>query len=191
MTKKIVVFGDSITAGWINGETSPILSDLMQENLKHMGVLNTETILKGVPSEDTFGGLKRMDEVTELHPDIVVIFFGANDAAAHHDVSPLEFKQNLLTMAETFKDSRVIFVTPPYYNEEVHDDRRSNKAVLEYRKETFAAADELSTPVVDIYQHMTIYPAPNEFLQADGVHFSVDGYELLASLIAAKIRDLK
>jgi hypothetical protein len=38
-------------------------------------------------------------------------------------------------------------------------------------------------PVIDLYKAMTVYPGTDEFLQADGLHFSQVGYELLGALI--------
>ncbi|MDP4500308.1 hypothetical protein Q9J91_12815, partial [Enterococcus faecalis] len=43
-------------------------------------------------------------------------------------------------------------------------------------------------PVIDLYKAMNVYPGTDEYLQADVLHFSQVGYELLGALIVREIK---
>jgi lysophospholipase L1-like esterase len=190
MTKKVVLFGDSITAGWEAPHERTILADLVKHYLAEVGKTDVEVVLKGVPGEDTEDGLARLEDVASVDADFNIILFGANDAGSHHAITPAEFEENLVAFAVKLGLEKTILVTPPYHNDAVGDNRRSNKFIEEYREKTISAAAKIGAPVIDLYHQMTVYPAPNEFLQDDGLHLSQDGYELLASMYAIVLRNI-
>ena len=80
---KMVLFGDSITAGYTKKEITAKLTCRMLEYFPKADIINA-----GIPGETTEDGLKRIEaHVLKYKPDIVVIFFGANDVARHKFVS--------------------------------------------------------------------------------------------------------
>ncbi|MBS7576137.1 MULTISPECIES: GDSL-type esterase/lipase family protein [unclassified Enterococcus] len=188
---KIAIFGDSITAGWNGQVATNILKRELEMALKNQYKLEAEVILFGVPGDDTNDAVKRLSAVKMANADYNVVFFGANDASAHHEVSTADFKANLeLIVAELA--GQIIMVTPPAVNEQRLDVRdRNNHNVEAYKEITLAVSNQHLLPTIDIYHQMKVYPGTNEFLQKDGLHFTQEGYQLLAFLIAAKVKSLR
>ncbi|SJZ66730.1 Lysophospholipase L1 [Pilibacter termitis] len=186
---KIAIFGDSITAGWVENRVSFVLKEKLVKQLEKMNLKKVQVSLFGVPGDDCLLGMKRIDEVEKSHADLIFVFFGANDASKHRNVSEEIFQDTLLEMALKLGNEKTIFLTPPYYDEVAGDEKRSNERVEKYRIRTFLAAQQAESEVIDLYKQMTNYSAPEEFLQDDGLHFSEEGYDLLAGMIAAKVRE--
>ena len=139
---KVAVFGDSISA-------KLDMKNWTEDFLTRMGFPG-QVELFAVPGEDTSDALKRLDQVVAAQADYNYIFFGANDAAAHHDVSVADFITNLTTFVTALGADKTSILTPSYVNEvaiaETHEMLgRSNANVAhppdrqELRR--FAAAD--------------------------------------------------
>ena len=76
-TRTIVAFGDSLTAGLGVARTGSYPSQL-QERLQREGY-GYRVVNAGVSGDTTAGGLRRVDAVLQLRPEIVIVEFGAND----------------------------------------------------------------------------------------------------------------
>lgn len=186
--RKIVLFGDSITAGYLDEAVSPVLVDLVKRDIAAMGLEEVAVINAGMPGDTTEDGLKRLNkEVLIEKPDEVVIFFGANDASLDRNITVATFRENLETMIHEIGSEKVILITPPYADSGRRPERPQTRI-----KELVKVAQEVGAahnlPVIDLYKAMTVYPGTDEFLQADGLHFSQVGYELLGSLIVREIK---
>ena len=93
--RKIVLFGDSITAGYLEEAVSPVLVDLVKRDIAAMGLEEVAVINAGMPGDTTEDGLKRLNkEVLIEKPDEVVIFFGANDASLDRNITVATFREN-------------------------------------------------------------------------------------------------
>ncbi|MEG2602840.1 MAG: lipase, partial [Carnobacterium sp.] len=57
MLKKIVLFGDSITAGYLDGYVSKALTDRLADFLPEDKIINV-----GIPGDTTNGGLERFEQ---------------------------------------------------------------------------------------------------------------------------------
>lgn len=175
--KKIVLFGDSITAGYEDGFIHPTLTALIQAFSKNWSIVNA-----GVPGFTTQDALSIFDRhVLGENPDQVVIFFGANDVADHHYVPIEDYKANLVHYIEAVSPGKTILVTPPYCDQTLQTDRPIERihAYADVVKE-LGKAYQIS--VIDLLLHMEQnYPAINYF-QADGLHFNKNGYTLLSDL---------
>ena len=182
---KVAVFGDSISA-------KIEMKNWTEDFLKRMGFPG-EVVLFAVPGEDTHDALKRLDQIVAAQADYNYIFFGANDAADHHEVTPADFAANLTTFVTALGADKTSILTPAYVNEaaiaETHDmPGRSNANVAQYVAAAKAVAEQTGAKIVDLNHAMTVYPGSDEFVGADGVHFSQDGYELVTSLIAVDVK---
>jgi acyl-CoA thioesterase-1 len=71
-----VAFGDSLTAGYGADSGRDFPAILGQR-------LGVKMVNKGVPGDTSADGLKRIDEVKELHPRVVLLCFGGNDTLTH------------------------------------------------------------------------------------------------------------
>ncbi|MGK0552583.1 GDSL-type esterase/lipase family protein [Enterococcus faecalis] len=186
--KNIILFGDSITAGYLEEAVSPILVNMVKQKLQQAAIEEVTIINGGMPGDTTVDGLARMAvDVLAETPDLVVIFFGANDASTARKVSLAAYQQNLITMIQTIGPEKVILVTAPYTDSARKPDRpqdriRENVAVGLTLRETY------HIPVINLFEEMVSAPDTDQLLQADGLHFTQAGYELLSTLIVQAIK---
>src|SRR5947209_8760008 len=75
--KVIVVFGDSLSAGFglANGQSFP---DQLQKKIDADGAA-WHVVNLGISGDTTEGGLSRLDSATSLKPTIVILELGGND----------------------------------------------------------------------------------------------------------------
>ncbi|MEO1768697.1 SGNH/GDSL hydrolase family protein [Candidatus Enterococcus ferrettii] len=185
--KTIALYGDSLMTGLMNGETSDILNQYVVNELADMGFPGYEILEFGKRGEGSAEGLERLDEVVAANADFVVICFGTNDSVKHKD--PIDvYGDNLRKLVGAFSTENVIVLTPGYVNTEIRTEA-SNDRQQEYAEMAKQVAKDMGVNVIDLYHHMTIYPAPKEFLQDDGLHPSDEGYHFLGALIARDIKN--
>lgn len=185
--KTIALYGDSLMTGLMNGETSDILNQYVVNELADMGFPGYEILEFGKRGEGSAEGLERLDEVVAANSDFVVICFGTNDSVKHKDPVTV-YGDNLRKLIGAFPAEKVIVLTPGYVNTEIRTEA-SNDRQQEYAEMAKQVAEEMGVNVIDLYHHMTIYPAPKEFLQNDGLHPSNEGYHFLGALIARDIKN--
>lgn len=183
---RVVCFGDSITK---RGYPDVMAADL-----------GIEAINAGVAGNSSAAGLRRMQkDVLEHQPDIVVIFFGTNDARVDEPrvyATPKQYEDNLTTMVQACKKARaeVVICTLPPIDEKVYFKRHEHKPYAdaggieamwkEYRAAAMRVAKKHKLPVVDLNQELSKKP---EWLSPDGVHPSTAGTRLIADLIGKKV----
>ncbi|MGX4686889.1 SGNH/GDSL hydrolase family protein [Vagococcus sp. JNUCC 83] len=184
--KKIILFGDSITAGYKNGEIDTIL------NTKMMSLLNkkVEIINAGIPGDTTKGAISRFkDHVVSYEPDIVTIFFGANDAEKLSGISLMQYEDNLSYLVEQIGPKKVVLIGPPYAHQMMYQHERPLVNLMQYNNAAQRVASLFDVNYIDILGEMIASEAPTKYLQSDGLHFSDDGYNLLAKLIVETIKE--
>lgn len=186
--KKIVLFGDSITAGYFKEAVSPVLINLIKERLYRLDLEDVTLVNAGMPGDTTEDGLKRLEkEVLQEKPDIVVIFFGANDCSVDRPVSVTQYGENLEKMIREIGREKVVLITAPYVASGRRPERPKEKVAQIVLKGKEVAKNQ-QIPLIDLYQTMTAYPETETLLQVDGLHFSQLGYDLLADLIVKEIK---
>lgn len=186
--KKIVLFGDSITAGYFKEAVSPVLTNLIKESLEGLDLEEVTLINAGMPGDTTVDGLKRLKkEVLQEKPDIVVLFFGANDCSVDRPVSVTQYGENLAKMIQEIGTEKVILISAPFIASGRRPERPAEQ-VQQFVHKGKEIAVGYQVPLIDLYQAMTVNPGAEEFLQADGLHFSQFGYNLLAALIVKAIK---
>lgn len=90
-TATILVFGDSLTAGYgLSGRDS--FPSRLEAALRDV-VPGIRVINGGVSGDTTAGGLARLDWLMRDTPDLVIVELGANDALRGHD--PVATRRNL------------------------------------------------------------------------------------------------
>ncbi|MCL2113295.1 MAG: GDSL-type esterase/lipase family protein [Streptococcaceae bacterium] len=189
----ITIFGDSITAGYSREagmpRIAPILKERLEARLTELQV-RSEVLLCGVCGEDTDEALLRLKVVIDLQSDWTILFFGANDAATDHTVSPERFYKNLQVMVENFGVDKVVIVSPPYHNDRVENQLRNNELVHQFCESAKRVASDFEVPFLNLYQEMCETKEPEQLLQSDGLHFSRQGYELLAEKLSLLLANL-
>lgn len=101
--KKLMVFGDSLTAGYglPRGEAFPVK---LQERLKQEGA-EVEVLGQGVSGDTTAGGLSRIEYALKKNPDYVILELGGNDMLRALD--PAVTRANLTKMLEILKARKI------------------------------------------------------------------------------------
>jgi lysophospholipase L1-like esterase len=181
---KITIFGDSITNG--RGMDEGLKSNVLQRLIEAVRP-DVEVALHGMNGDDTYDALPRVKYVLEENADLNFIFFGANDASPYHLIRPDEFQTNLSKMIEQIGTGKVVLISPPYYNDLEPMHYSSLAEVRLFREAALALATEKKIPFIDIFDIMINQPSPNRLLRPDGLHFTLEAYQLLVEAVVEKI----
>ena len=142
----IVVFGDSITAGFAVRRGFPSFwKERLAQKYPDAGI---ELINSGISGDTTMDGLARLDWATlSYEPILVTINFGINDCVLGLRLD--EFEMNLVEMVRRIRAgpaSEILLLssqpleTPPY-----------DKLVLDYYQAIERVAGEMDVGFVDVY----------------------------------------
>lgn len=180
-TKKIVAFGDSLTAGFglTEKESYPYL---LQKKLQADG-FNYEVKNLGVSGETSLGGVERIDWVLgQENIDILILELGANDLL--RDVPVGRMKKNLdkIITKTKAKNIKVLFcgmLAPPTMG-------------ADYRREYIAAFPDLAEKhkvefVPFLLDNVALNPKLN---QADGIHPNAEGTKIMMSNIYKELKPM-
>lgn len=186
MAAKLILLGDSIFAGWRNGEVSDLLKTRLAGRLPRYDIE-----VAAVPGETTDEALNRVtaDTASGTH-DLVVIGYGANDASDTTNVTADNFYDNLRTLIEIIGPESVILLTPPYGDAQRLGDR-TKASVAAYTQAAKEVADKESVLLADLHDAMVTSPDPQALLASDGQHFTDLGYDLLADLIVNAVHSME
>ena len=161
-TPAILVFGDSISAGYGLSQTEQGWVELLRVMLKHEGY-ETQVVNASVSGETTAGGLARLPRALALHhPQIVILELGGNDGLR---ALPIEqMRDNVAKMVDMSlaAGARVLLLgmrIPPNYGPQYTE---------QFRAVFTDVAREKKVPVVPfLLNDIALTPA---LMQADGVH---------------------
>ncbi|MFS7261526.1 GDSL-type esterase/lipase family protein [Carnobacterium divergens] len=182
--RKLILFGDSITAGYANDFVSPILTKKLATYFPEEIILNV-----GIPGDTTVDGIARLEKhVLSKQPDFVTVFFGSNDASTGLLVPIDEYRLNLTKMIETIGASKVILITPALSNQALQQAERPNSRLIHYGNVVRELATQYQTQLAELQLAMLDRPNYLDCLQEDGFHFSEIGYDVLAEEIAKAIK---
>lgn len=184
MNKKIIAFGDSLTAGAQSpspdnrfGEPTPY--GPMLEKLSG-GVLSVG--VSGISGEMTREMLARFDrDVLSIKPDAVIILGGTNDLG--WDISPKRVFENLSRMyaVSLAAGIRPVAVTIPSirgFDEAIPQRLVLNKLIAEEAgRKNFPCVDLFSATAEEGIQRLA------ELYSNDGLHLTTLGYRRLAELL--------
>ncbi|MDR7319251.1 SGNH/GDSL hydrolase family protein [Brevibacillus nitrificans] len=182
---KVVCFGDSLTAR-TEGHDRPLLSILLGQKLG----ADWKVINAGVPGNNTFQARERVEnDVLRHDPDLVTVFFGANDAAFHKQVPLPDFKTNLTEVVTRIGPKRVILISPAPVDERLQE-FRTNEVMQQYADAVREVSEEVGSHYLDLFTRMLELPNLQAVLRGDrndGLHLGELGYEVLADEISQKI----
>ncbi|MGA2707256.1 MAG: arylesterase [Steroidobacteraceae bacterium] len=158
----ILVFGDSISAGFGLADVEAGWVALLQSKLKDEGY-GYRVINASVSGETTAGGLARLPRALALHhPRLVILELGGNDGLRALPIAPM--RANLAKMVELSREAGASVLLlgmrmPPNYGPEYTEEFRSTYSVL---------GRELTVPVVPFLLNDIALNAG--LMQADGIH---------------------
>ena len=189
--KKIVCVGDSLTYGhrWPT-EAYPVYLNRMFSDIRIAGFGSNGAAITGLlPDEDGYMDREPYPKSLAYNPDIVVALFGTNDIRAW-DLTKDAFVERYLAFLDTYKaanpDVKFIVITPP---PTIYDDMNA-RLRDEVRPMLFTMCEENGITVVDFNEAMvSLEDGGLSLLRTeDGLHLTVEGANMLASLVADAIR---
>lgn len=181
--KRIVLFGDSIMAGYHDGMISSVLTNRIKNAFPADKVINLS-----VPGYKTSNAVTVTKKVVKLKPDICIVGLGANDISIMDEIKPGKFSANLTYILEEIGHQRTILLSPPYTNWQKNPDRPWTRQ-LQFELVTEHLSKEFNVSYVDLLHKMAAQPHVDQLLQADGLHFTGKGYDLLEEMLVPKIKE--
>jgi acyl-CoA thioesterase-1 len=171
----ILVFGDSISAGFGLADVETGWVGLLRAKLTHEGY-GYQVVNASVSGETTAGGLARLPRALALHhPKLVILELGGNDGLRALPIAPMRANLAKMIALSRSAGASVLLVgmrMPPNYGPEYTE---------QFQSAYLALGQELSVPVVPfLLNDIALNPA---LMQADGIHPNVDGQpRLLANV---------
>ncbi|WHA09486.1 SGNH/GDSL hydrolase family protein [Enterococcus montenegrensis] len=185
--KKIVIMGDSIAAGFFEGQVTDLLNEYVTDTLTGMGFPDYTVVNLGERGASSTTALEQLPKAEAENPDFVAINVGINDAINNRE-NVKEYGENLKKMITAFPAEKVILVGPSWVDLTIKT-AGNKETLVKYIAMAKDIAQETGVNYIDMYHHMEVYPDPAEFLQSDGLHPSKFGYHLLGALIARDIKN--
>lgn len=173
---RVLIFGDSITAGYGVGKSEAFPAELDSIAQKN-GYNNIEIINGGLSGETSAGGLRRIDWMLRRPVDIFVLELGGNDGL--RGLALDQTKHNLDAIIEKVKaknpNTKVIIAgmqVPPNLG-------------IEYTKQFKSVYPELAEKhnAILIPFLMEGVGGTETFMLNDGIHPNAEGHERIANLV--------
>ncbi|HKL15956.1 MAG TPA: arylesterase [Balneolaceae bacterium] len=180
--KNILMFGDSITAGYGLSEEQAYPA-LIQDKIDSLG-LDHNVINAGLSGETTAGGARRVDWILQQEIDIFLLGLGGNDGL--RGIDPDNTKKNLITIIEKVRekdpDIDIILAgmeAPPNLGQQYTSEFRS------VFSEVAAEKDVIFMPFL-----LEDVAGVKELNQPDGIHPTGEGQQIIANHIWTYIEPL-
>ena len=173
--KRIVILGDSITAGY-GLDPAEAYPALLQEKVTAAGLPHT-VANAGVSGDTTAGGLRRVAWAMGKGADVLIIALGGNDGL--RGISPEETKRNLLAIAAKARaenpEIRLLIAGMQMPSNMGADFTERFKAVFP------EAAEETKATLIPFL--LEGVGGDESLNQADGIHPSAQGQEKIAESV--------
>jgi lysophospholipase L1-like esterase len=182
---KLICFGDSHTARERNPDGSPRLTSALRMRFPEWEVLNA-----GVSGHTTRDALGRLEEDVILHdPDLVVVFFGSNDAGHHRDVPPEEYGRNLRQILRRIGPGKCLVAGVLPVDEEKQRPKRDNATLRGYGQVAVKVAKEEGADWLDLFEE-ALKTDFRRLLKEDGLHLNPAGDRWLSAVIGDKLEEI-
>jgi acyl-CoA thioesterase-1 len=178
--KRIIAFGDSLTAG-LGVSYNQAFPAQLQDKLRSKGY-DVQVINAGVSGETSAGGLARLEWTLYQKPDYVILELGANDML--RAIDPAVTKQNLQKMLDILQEKKIpVLLT-------------GMKAFANLGPQFTAAYEEMFASLAKQY-HVVYYPFFLDgvalhpgLLQDDGLHPNPAGVGVIVTHILPSVEKL-
>jgi len=181
-TKKLLIFGDSISAGYGIKESEnwvALLTNKLNENSK----MNYILINSSVSGDTTSGGITRIKKALEVHsPDYVLIELGGNDALRGYPI--INIQENLerivrLVLEAKSKPILMQIKIPPNYG---------RRYVNAFENLYPTISKNYQVPLMNfLLENVAL---DQKLMQADGIHPNSKAQPIIANQILAEIRNI-
>lgn len=178
--KRIIAFGDSLTAG-LGIPYNQAFPAQLENKLRAKGYA-VHVINAGVSGETTAGGLARLEWTLSQKPDYVILELGANDML--RGIDPALTRQNLQKMLDILQQHKIPVLLA------------GMKAFANLGSTFTAAYEEMFTALARQY-HVVYYPffldgvaLHSDLLQEDGLHPNPAGVGVIVTHILPSVEKL-
>jgi acyl-CoA thioesterase-1 len=180
--KTILFFGDSLTAGY-GVEPDEAFPALIQRKIDQAG-LPWRVVNAGLSGETTSGGLRRLDWILRQHVDLFVIELGGNDGL--RGIAPTLTRSNLAAMIERIRQRY------PDVTVVVAGMQLPTNMGPEYTREFAAIYPEVARTgravlIPFLLDRVGGVPTLN---QADGIHPTAEGHQIVADTVWRTLQPL-
>ncbi|WP_245181054.1 arylesterase [Flavobacterium sp. XN-5] len=173
-SKKIVVFGDSLTAGYGLEDVNDAFPGIIQDKIDALQ-LDYTIVNSGVSGETTSGGINRIDWVLNEEPSIFILELGANDGL--RGVPLQQTKENLQGIIDAVKkkypSTKIILAgmqLPPNMGQTYTTEFKNLFPSLSKKNDLYL--------IPFLLDNVGGVAALN---QSDGIHPTKEGHEILAT----------
>jgi acyl-CoA thioesterase-1 len=197
VTKTVVCFGDSLTAGYgLESAATDAYPALLQEKLNASSspsangssgtapTVRWRVVNAGLSGETTAGGARRLDWILRQPVDIFLLALGANDGL--RGIDPAVSERNLQAIIDRvrtrYPDAKIILagmMMPPSMGED------------------YARAFAAMYPKLATRNNLILLPfllegvgGRSDFNQADAIHPNIAGHKILATTVWSYLRPL-
>lgn len=181
--KRILFFGDSLTAGYGLIDYEMAWPHLVTNRLNAEGFGYSLTNA-GISGDTTSGGLGRIDWVLQETPDIFVLELGANDML--RGITPDVTKENLRKMIKRVKakapEAKILLIGM------IATPNLGKKYANEFNSIYPNLAKEEQVPLVPFLLEKVA--AKRKLNQKDGIHPTEEGHVLLADTVYPYLKEL-
>jgi len=171
--KRIVVFGDSLTAGYGLEDVEDAYPGLLQQKIDSLQ-LGYTVINSGISGETTAGGKNRIDWVLNQKPSIFILELGANDGL--RGVILNETKMNLQYIIDAVKtkypSTKIVLAgmqIPPNFGQDYTNEFKNIFPALAQKNQVAL--------IPFLLENVGGIPSLN---QSDGIHPTAKGHKILA-----------
>lgn len=152
------------------------------------GVYYHSTGGNGAKVKHYLGAELFLEQTSELHPDLIVISLGTNEAIEYPYVDPkfeAQLKEFVDGLLHSNPDAHILLTVPmDFYKKKT----RRNPGVEQVREKIIGFAEANHFAYWDLYlvgggKHAADLWKKNDLLQTDGIHFTKAGYSLQGNLL--------
>ena len=181
-TKKLLIFGDSISAGYGIKESENWVA-LLADNLNKNSKINFILINSSVSGDTTSGGVSRIKKALKVHsPDYVLIELGGNDALRGYPITNIQENLERIVSKVLEEKSKPILMQikiPPNYG-------RRYVSAFENLYPTISKNYQI--PLMDfLLENVAL---DQNLMQADGIHPNSKAQPIIAKQIYIEIKNI-
>lgn len=172
-TKKIVVLGDSLTAGY-GVDTEAAFPALIEKKLHELGRKNIEIVSAGITGSTSASGPSRLKWLLKGKPNVLILELGANDGLRGQPVSSTKkHLRKTIRMAKRNKMDVILTAMklPSNYGEEYG--RKFEKIYYELAKEE-------QVKLIPFFFDKLKTKSKKKLVLPDGLHPNEEGHKLIA-----------
>ena len=170
-SKKIVFFGDSLTAGYGLNDMEDAFPGVIQTKIDSLGLPYT-IVNSGISGETSAGGKNRIDWVLNDTPDVFVLELGANDGLRGVPLQQTNLQAIIDAVKNKYPETKIVLAgmqIPPNMGQEYTTEfknifptlaKKNNIALVPFLLENVGGIASLN--------------------QSDGIHPTKEGHKILA-----------